>query len=221
MKKGLFLVSGLCLFSISVLNAQFSKGQTLLGLTSSSNLYNLYSDYSGGTSNLIHLGFSTMKYKSNSGNGDSEKIRTFNLSPRAGYFIIDNLAVGLDVNLSFLSYGSGDDKESTTALGIGPFVRYYKPLDKCSPFVEVGGSIGTLRNKYTYLNQDETNKASVTSVMVGAGLAVPLGDVVNFDIMAGYVSTTVKDKENNPNDTRSVLGTLGIKVGFLFYLGGS
>ncbi|HPT21123.1 MAG TPA: outer membrane beta-barrel protein [Bacteroidales bacterium] len=220
MKKGLFLVSILCFVSISVLNAQFSKGNFLLGVSSSSNIYNLYSSYSGGSSNLMHLGFSTMKSKSDNGDGDSEKIRTFNISPRSGYFVADNLAVGLDLNVSFMSYGSGDDKETTTVLGFGPFARYYKPLDKCAPFVELGGSVGSLRNKYTsYLDNEETDKEAIWSYTVGLGLSVPLGEMIKFDMMAGYSSTTIKDKEDNPNNYREVLGTLGFKLGFLLYLG--
>ena len=220
MKKGLFLIASMCFFSISILNAQFSQGKFLLGISSSSNLFSLYEGYSGGSSNLMHLGFSSMKYKSDSDEGDAEKIRTFNLSPRAGYFIIDNLTAGLDINLSVMSFGTGEDKESMTALGFGPFLRYYIPFEKIAPFFELGGSLGSLRNKYTNWNDDEvTEKSSIKSFTGGIGLALPVSETVKFDIMGGYVSTVMKDKEDNPEDVRIILNTVGFKFGFLILLG--
>ncbi len=219
MKKVLFSITALCFLSMSMLNAQFNKGKILLGL-STSNLYNLFSDYSGGTSNLMQLGFTTMKYKSDETDGESEKARTFNLSPRVGYFIVDNLAAGLDINFALMSFGSGDNKESVTVLGIGPFLKYYMPLKKISPFIEAGGSFGSARDKYiNYLEEEVVHKQSIMSLFGGIGLAVPIGDMVKFDIMGGYFSTTSKDKEENVNNSRLVLGTLGIKLGFLIYIG--
>jgi len=53
----------------------------------------------------------------------------------------------------------------------------------------------------------------------GAGLAVKLGDKVTFDILAGYNSMTEKAKQNNPNDQRTVQGTLGVKFGFVAIFG--
>jgi len=145
---------------------------------------------SGGSSNLMYLGFSTMKYKSDSDDGSSDKTRTFNHSPRVGYFILNNLTVGFDVNFSLMSYGTGVDKESSTVLGLGPFLRYYMPLEKIAPFLELGGSVGSLRYNYTGWNDEEvTNKSSIRSFIGGIGLAVPIGEMVKFDIMGGYVST--------------------------------
>jgi hypothetical protein len=53
----------------------------------------------------------------------------------------------------------------------------------------------------------------------GAGLAVKLGEKVTFDFMAGYNSMSEKAKQNNPNDERTVQGTLGFKLGFVVLLG--
>jgi len=219
MKKGLFLITAMCFLSISILNAQFNQGKILLGVSSSTSLYSIYESYSGGSSNLMHLGFSTIKYKSDSDEGDSEKFRTFNLSPRVGYFVANNLAAGFDINFSLMSSGTGDDKESMTLLGFGPFIRYCMPLEKIAPFIEVGGSFGSLRNKYIIFDEKVVNKLSISSFMGGIGLAVPIGDMVKFDIMGGYVSSTAKDKEDNPDNNRMILNTLAIKFGFLIFLG--
>jgi malic enzyme len=57
------------------------------------------------------------------------------------------------------------------------------------------------------------------SVGGGAGLAIMVGDKVTFDVMAGYNSLSVKAKQDNPNDSRSVQGTLGFKFGFVVLFG--
>ena len=215
MKKSLFLISVVCILGISTLNAQIEKGKILFGLSTSSN--NLYSMYSGGSANFFHLGFSTLKTKSDIGDGNSEKVRTFNFSPRFGYFITKNLAAGLDLNYSLLSMGTGSSKETISMFGIGPFIRYYMPLKKVDPFVEVEGSFGSSGDKYV----ENNSKSSVNSFLGGVGIAIPVGDKFAFDLMGGYVTTTMKDKENNPNNARTILGTVAFKVGFHLYLGGS
>jgi len=217
-------MAAVCLMGISVLNAQFNKGKIILGVTTSSNFFSMSSMFTGGTSNLMHIGFSTIKDKSDSGDGDTYKGTTFNLSPRIGYLITDNIAAGFDINFSFMSYKSDSNsdsyKETTSLLGFGPFVRYYFTMKKVNPFLEIGGSFGTMKDKYNYSGGDEVDKQSVNSIIGGVGVAIPIGNVVKFDIMGGYASTTIKDKEDNPDNNREVLGTLGIKVGFLLYLGG-
>lgn len=218
MKKILLLIAVICFLSISMLNAQFNKGRILLGISTSSN--NLYNMYSGGSSNFFHLGFTTYKTKSDNGNGDSEKIRTFNLSPRFGCFIAKNLSVGIDINISLMSMGTGNNNETTTLSGIGPFLRYYLPLKKVAPFAEIEGSFGSVRNKYTdYLGAKVVDKTAITSFLGAIGLAVPVGDKFAFDMMLGYVSTTLKARQNNTNNEREILGTFAIKVGFNLYLG--
>ncbi|MGD0342001.1 MAG: hypothetical protein ABSA76_09885, partial [Bacteroidales bacterium] len=190
----------------------FDKGKILFGLSTSSN--NLYSMYSGGSSNFFHFGFTTIKTKSDN-YSSSEKIRTFNFSPRVGYFIIKNLAAGLDINYSLISMGTGTNKETNSLFGIGPFIRLYLPQKKVAPFAEVAGSFGTSGDKTNSNNY----KSSLSSFFGGIGLAVPIGDKFAFDLMAGYVSTTLKPKQNNTNNERDILGTLGIKVGFHLYIG--
>ena len=212
MKKTLFLISAICFLSMSMLNAQFEKGRILFGLSTSSN--NLYSMYSGGSANFLQLGFTTLNTKSDVSNS-SEKIRTFNLSPRVGYFIAKNLAAGLDINYSFMSMGTGSNKETITLWGIGPFIRYYLPLKKIAPFAEVEGSFGSAGDNYSGGNE----KSSISSFFGGIGLAVPVGDKFAFDLMGGYVSTTTKAEQNNPDNERDILGTFGVKVGFQLYIG--
>jgi hypothetical protein len=48
---------------------------------------------------------------------------------------------------------------------------------------------------------------------------VKLGEKATFDMMAGYNSILEKAVENNPNDNRTVQGTMSFKLGFTLLLG--
>lgn len=147
---------------------------------------------------------------------DIDKTFSFNLLPRAGYFIIDNLVVGLDLLVSMNSEKSADreDKDSETTLAIGPFARYYYPLEKIYPFVEASVGLGTW--KETWVNgSDEEYKESLTIFGIGVGASAPLGEKVLIDALIGYASQIWNDKED---DTKYIYGTIGLRVGFTILL---
>lgn len=62
-------------------------------------------------------------------------VTTIDLSPNLGYFIADDLAIGLALNLSSTSV----DGESSTDFGLGPFIRFYFAD---AIFAEVGANLG-------------------------------------------------------------------------------
>ena len=216
MKKITMVITLMCFFDFSVSEAQIRSGRSLIGVSTSFSYINYGSD-------LMRLGFYTIKYKANllaSVDPDVTKVTTLNLLPKFGYFIINNLAVGLNMYI-----GTSTDKPksggkyNTTSFGLGPFIRYYISGSKVMPFFEISSLFGSETNKYEDPYSSSSNKNSLTSFGGGAGLAVKLGDKVTFDMMAGYNSTSEKAKENNPNDERTVQGTIAFKLGFTVLLG--
>jgi len=221
MKKITLFTVLMLIISIGLLNAQTNQGKVLLGVSSSLSL-------AGTGSDLMNLGYSSLKYKSDADGfeeSNSDKMTSINLLPKVGYFVVDNFAIGLDLNIALSSTkdGEDDDKYSQTLLSVGPFVRYYIPTTKVLPYFEINGSFGAINNKYDYSDntnwEDEEYKSSVMSIGGGIGLAAPLGERVMFDVLAGYNSLTVKDKEDNDDNDRTVIGTLGLKIGFTILLG--
>ncbi len=210
MKKNLLFLIVMCFLTFPVLNAQLTKGRIMVGVSSTIHLSELGSS---GT-DLMGLGFVTAK-----DNDDyNTKISYFNLLPKAGYFVIDNLAVGLDIIVSTMSQKDvqDDDKYTGSMLSVGPFVRYYYPLEKFYPFVELNVAFGTHKDKWTYGEGDDTEKYGLMTFGGGVGAAFPLGDRVTFDVMAGYTSMTYKDKEN---DYKETIGGIGLRMGFMVYFG--
>lgn len=82
-------------------------------------------------------GFSSQKFK------DADESTTIiNLSPNLGYFIADDLAIGLGVDLTSVSF----DGESSTDFGLGPFVRFYFAD---AIFAQAGVNLGLGDNEFT------------------------------------------------------------------------
>tara|TARA_B100001057_G_scaffold431671_1_gene459316 strand:+ start:395 stop:637 length:243 start_codon:yes stop_codon:yes gene_type:complete len=79
-----------------------------------------------------------------------------------------------------------------------------------------------MNSKYDYSEdsnwEDDEYKSSVMLIGGGIGLASPLGENVMLDILAGYNSLTLKDKEENDDNDRIVIGTLGLKIGLTILL---
>lgn len=205
------------------MNAQTEKGKVLLGLSSRMGLYTMISSTS---TDILSLSFSSIKGKSDEEGFEespADKLTNINLQPKVGFFVIDNLAIGIDLSLAKFIYkegGEDDDKTTITMFGAGPFVRYYIPTDKITPYFEANALFGSQKYKWESASWDDDEEtSSVFSIGGGIGVAFPLGDKVTFDILAGYNSYTEKYKEDNEDNYRTVIGTFGIKFGFIIFLG--
>jgi hypothetical protein len=137
------------------------------------------------------------------------KATIIDFSPNAGYFVIDDLALG--VNLSFQSV-KPEDEDATTSLAIGPMVRYY--------FVDLGNkaklfgqaNVGFGNEKYPdFGGGDVTLK--FTEWGIKAGPAFFLTPSVALELAIGYGSRKYKDADD-------ALNNFGLSVGFQFHLGG-
>lgn len=110
---------------------------------------------------------------------------SWNLSPNAGYFVIDNLAIG--TSLSVADFGGG------TSFGFGPFVRYYfTSLGKAKVF----GNAGFTYNSFG-------GGGNSTSVGAAAGLAYFLNQSIALEAALGYTNNTTAKTSN-----------IGLNVGF-------
>ena len=198
MKKIILLA---LVFAVSgIMNAQTEQGNFVLG----------------GSSDL-GLNFGSTTFKSDAEGfeeGDSVKSTNINFSPIAGYFVMDNLAVGLIADINSNSIKDGSSENSFAA---GPFLRYYFPMENVLPFVVAQGVFGSM-NSNSGFEGSEDLKTNLTSIGGGAGIAIPLSDSVTFDIIAGYSSTTSKASDDNPDNYRNVIGNFGVNFGLLVIL---
>jgi len=215
-KQSLFLAFLIISLSCINLSAQTSKGKFLIGgLT--------YIGYPGSGETSMNIGYTTSKSKDDSGDEDDyiDKMFSLNFTPKAGYFIIDNLVLGVDMTLfsSFSKTTNRENKSNSTIITAGPFVRYYIPTKKVLPFAEAMYSVGSQKNSSEWEEREYTNKTGVQLYSVGIGVAIPLGEKASFDALVGYQSAIIKDKEDNENNERTIVGTVGLKFGFTIFLG--
>jgi hypothetical protein len=220
MKKIDVITVFLFLICIGFVNAQTDKGRMLLGASSDLGLTG---------SDLLDFGYSSTKSKLDGASyveDNTTKITNISLLPKFGYFVADNLALGLDFTFaSAKAKGGGlSNSESTSRLlSTGPFVRYYIPTAKVLPFIEVNSSFGRRTNTVKYKDnpnlEDYNAKTNISSFGGGFGLAVPLGDKVAFEILAGFNSLTVINENAIFSNSRYVTSSLGLRVGFTIFLG--
>ncbi len=211
MKKTSLFITAFCILAVSVTaQPQLEKGNLLIGVSSTLKV--------GGSegSELFGLGFSTTSYKVGSDPAEAAyKYTNYNFLPQVGYFIMDNLAAGLEVIITGYSEKEVDDPDDTwkeSTFGVGPFVRYYYPLEKIYPFAEAEILFGSYKGSW----YDENVGMLLFGLSVGA--AIPLGDMVTFDALIGYSRASYNYKEQVEMEAyKEICGGIGIKMGFCIY----
>lgn len=127
---------------------------------------------------------------------------TFAISPTAGYFVINNLAVGGNVGLSFSKFG----ENKTTRFGIGPLTRYYFGRRNIRPFGH--GEINFTSEKLKV--PGTTNTENGIEYLLGLGLAGFINQSVALETLAGYTHSKIKGRDGD--------GGFEMRIGFQVYL---
>ncbi|WPO84488.1 OmpW family outer membrane protein [Chryseobacterium sp. JJR-5R] len=197
--KKLLLAGAVALFGLS--NAQMTKGDWV---------------FSGNTG----LGFNSIdtKTKVEGQTYDGAKVSTFSVTPSVGYFVIDKLAVGIDLGFTSITTKEEGDKSTISNFSVMPTATYYfMNSSKLVPFLGAGIGYASGKTKETYSNVSQeftTNglawkvKGGVT-YMATQSLGINLG--VSFDQFANketYFGTEYKNTVN----------TFGVNVGFSYFL---
>ena len=221
MKKAVFLIAVTLFFTSNNLFAQTEKGRTLIAISSAL----------GNNGGDTGLSFASTKIKSDDFESDGTNSFNFNLSPRLGYFLTNDLVVGLELTYSFLRFenpglqGFGGSETKSNQYSGGPFIRYYFKGEKVRPIIEGGLSFGRNTNTSEGANPVDGGDLEFSSNLFsyggGAGLAVSLGNHVSFDALLVYLNSQVKPTDNNDNNSRSIVSAFSLRLGFSIYLGKS
>jgi outer membrane protein len=159
---------------------------------------------------------STRTFKTRDGNQTTTRgtQTVFNLSPRFGYFIIDNLAIGAGVGLGLVKWNSKNNGTdyNTSSISFQPFARYYLPVNV---FFHGELGIGTSRTRYEDQNFNDEQR-NIFNLALGAGYALFLTDNVAVEPTLMYKFSRSKYDDEDEKDTDS---GLFLGVGFQIYLG--
>jgi hypothetical protein len=180
MKK--YILNSFFLLIIGLMPAlgQTEKGSWLIGGYGNIDVYNVGSDY-----------------------------RQFytSINPQAGYFLVDNFALGTRLPLS----GSTSPGFRTYTLGIGPFIRYYVGESRIRFFGEAQANLNYGYQFNEYAIGDETTNELYIVYGAGLGLAYFITPRVGLEAMLGYTNGT-------NTDNRITSGQINLNAGFQIYL---
>jgi hypothetical protein len=133
--------------------------------------------------------------------GDADAIIAVDVAPMIGFFVIDKLAVGGNLEFAYL-------KDGFTSFGIQPMVRYYFiGTGNVRPFGQ--GQFEWSTFKLEGLDQSQNGLG------FGAGIGADffLNSNVAIEALFGYDSFKFKDAEDPT-------GTFGIQIGIAAFLSG-
>ncbi len=175
MKK--LILSAVAVFALSFANAQ--EGEPTFGFSEG---------------NIIiegNIGFGSTNDKNT-----ETKTNSFNFSPKAGYFISDDLAIGIKLDYrSDKEEMAGNETDKNSEFGIGAFGRYY--------FLDLGARFKTYAELGLEFNSGKTGvgEFKYSGVGVGAGVGINYFVTENFAInfaltdILSYQSNKYKDGE--------------------------
>lgn len=193
----ILMIVVLAVFSIKSL-AQTEQGKTIIS----------------GQSSLSFL-FAKQKSKSDNGENEGPTQSELKFSPQIGYFVFDNLALGIAVPVEFSSLKFEDSySQKSTLIAVAPFITYYFGNSNVKPFLQAAAGIGTSNSQEEYSGNEYENKYSVFLWNVSGGLAVFINEYVSFDFGVNYNSTSLKNKEDNSQNVRSITSGIGVNLGF-------
>lgn len=150
-------------------------------------------------------------------NGNTSKISsTFQIqaAPRVGYFLKDNLAVGLEVFVATTStsFENFDGKVNTSSLLAAPFVRYYF-YDGF--FGEGTVGVGSSTTNDEFLGEQKSN---VFGWRLGAGYNLPLGNHISLEPTINYSWENQTPKDAGDFDASSIITSVFVGLGITAYL---
>lgn len=216
--------------TMGVAQAQTESGKLLISSTVN---YSHYNNESSSNGSAVYPGYMDAKYRGYS----------FNLSPQAGFFIADNLAIGFDFGVgtssqkdtrteysstynTFLYYNA---KVTNKTVNVGPFVRYYKMLgEKAGLYSQLSGGyqrqIGKQNSEYT----GDTNRNDTYETKTTGGYASLIPGFVYFPskkfgidlAMGGFNFNRTKSKTHNDfawqESSKSTVSSLAANFGIQY-----
>lgn len=201
--KKLLLACAVALFGLS--NAQMTKGDWVISGTTG-------------------LGFNnvTTTIKADGNSVDGPKVNTFSITPSAGYFVIDKLAVGIDLGFVSATTKYDGTKTTMTSFSAMPTATYYFANDsKLVPFLGAGIGYASVKNKgemdvLGVSTADETTTDGLAWKVKG-GVTYMATQSLGINLGVSYDQFSNKQTYSNV-DVKTNTKTFGVNVGFSYFI---
>jgi outer membrane protein W len=138
------------------------------------------------------------------------------LYPSVGYFVVDNLAVGLSLTAAYgsndFTFNAASTNLKSTILGVGPYVNYYFGEGKLKPVIGASFSYLHQSNDTIDINGNiGKSKENYTNASLGGGIAYFINDNVSVNGIVNY-NRDLRADVANP-------GSVNVNFGFQIFLG--
>jgi len=199
----------LSLLAVSILLTSFAYSQMNTG-----------SYFVSGNTNF-DFGLGSVKYV----DVDDNKANTtcFYLTPKAGYFIKNRIAVGGLINLSIDISNQKDAlyeyKFTESEWYIGPFGRYYVEYGKLIPFAEVSLAFGGNKSKTDIAGDASETTHSVFIISGGVGASYFLTESFALEGLIQYSRNRQKPTWEGADGEGHVISGVNFMIGVAVYFG--
>lgn len=173
--------------------------------------------------NILLGGGALVHFTSHKYNNNENTSFTTNITPKIGYFIIDNLTTGVEFSIKtsketrtggFL----GEQKITSNTFSIAPFARYYL---KNGFFAEGLVGIGTAKtNNSSSLIGDRLGgtKTNIFGFRAGVGYAVNLGEHIAIEPSINYSWERSKQPDLPSSTLKNTLSSIFLGIHFTVFL---
>lgn len=194
-----------------------------------------------GGSTTVGFNNATSNIKTNGNSSDGPKVSTFTVTPSVGFFVINKLAIGID--LGFTSLTSKQDefdlgvtyssKSTVSTFSVLPTATYYFKSDsKLLPYVGAGLGFASSKTKseisggYSDSIEFKNNgfawkgKAGLIYLItpsIGLDLGVSFNQVSSSQDYPNYVFTGSGMVQSGTYEIKTTENTFGVNAGFSFF----
>ncbi|WP_347219753.1 OmpW family outer membrane protein [Chryseobacterium sp.] len=211
--KKLLLASAIALFGLS--NAQMTKGDWVIS-----------GDTGMGFNNI------TTTVKAGGNSVDGPKVNTFSITPSVGYFVIDKLAVGIELGYVNTTNKYKGLKSTNSTFSVMPTATYYfTNSSKLVPFLGAGIGYASNKTKYSFykdinnegfdplLMQDTETTADGLAWKVKGGVTYMATSSLGINLGVSYDQFSSKETVMN-TEVKTNINTFGVNIGFSYFIKG-
>lgn len=150
----------------------------------------------------------------------------FSFAPKVGYFVIDNLAVGIGMDYTLSRVDQPNEDVTTDSdLLFGPFGRYFVPFGSgdVALFVEANVGFGSSSDNQELLGVAQNIQTNIFSIGIGPGITVisDSGLGVSATLKYNYARSRFDTNINNvQRETITRSNVFDFSIGFQYYFGG-
>lgn len=150
--------------------------------------------------------------------GDNTTGHSITLLPSLGYFVIDNLSIGLAGNIVYSSSKSeSGNKSVSNQILLTPVAIYFFPVEgKIKPLAQVGIGLALMTEKYIPKNGDDQKYAyGGPNFNIGAGISYFVKENISFNFGLSYTKVVLTDSDDTKSQMKQ--GNFGNNIGIAIY----